>query len=380
MLRTTESVDPKRARRRGRTLAISLALAACVGGLSALSAQEASPAPAEAAVSGPKITVHGFLSQAYAKSDGHQILGISDQGSADYRSAALQIRADISPSDVFVVQISHERLGRSPVMSIKSDVELDWIFYEHRFGDSAVKVGRVQIPFGIYNEVLDVGTILPFYRPSRNFYGETAYSSETVDGVVLTHTFNFARGWSLDGDVYFGNLQFPERNFETGSYVKSNARNTRGAEVWIDTPVAGVRLGGGAVAYEIDSLFAKGTWKTKHLSLSAERKWFDVHSEIKWVDLGVGKLELGYVQAGVHFTDKLRLNIQQDLFYANLTGRRERTDSDRALGLNYAFNPGLVLKAEHHWTEGSFWLEDQSALGPPTTKTRYWILSLATSF
>jgi hypothetical protein len=380
MFRAIEPVDSKRARPLGRVLALSLALTACAAGFSALSAQEPSPAPVETSASGPKITIHGFLSQAYAKSDGHQILGIASQGTADYRSAALQIRAEISPNDVFAVQLNHERLGKSPVMSIKSDVELDWIFYEHRFGDSAVKVGRVQIPFGVYNEVLDVGTILPFYRPSRNFYGETAYSSETVDGVALTHTFNLAHDWSVDGDVYFGNLQFPERNFVTGGYVKSGARNARGAEVWVDTPMTGVRVGAGGLLYEIDSLFSPGTWKTKHLSLSVERKWFDVHSDYKWVDLGLAKLELGYVQAGIHFTEKLRLNAQQDFFYSNFTGRRARDDSDRALGLNYAFNPSLVLKAEHHWTEGGFWLEDQIPFGAPTPKTRYWILSLATSF
>ena len=364
-----------------RTLAISLALAACLAGPSALSAQEASPAPVETTVSGPKITIHGFLSQAYAKSDGHQILGISDQGTADYRSAALQIRADINPSDIFIVQLNHEGLGKSPVMSIKSDVELDWIFYEHRFGDSAVKVGRVMIPFGLYNEVLDVGTVLPFYRPSRNFYGETAYSSETVDGILLTHTVDLGRGWGLQGDVYYGDFQFPERDL-TGGYVRSHAHDTRGAEVWLDTPLYGVRFGAGAMGYELNSVLAPGTWKAEHLSVSAERKWFDVHSEYKWVDVGTGKIEMSYAQAGFHFTDKLKLNVQEELFYADFLGQaRARLDQDRAVGLNYAFNPGLIVKAEHHWSTGSFWLEDLGSFGAPTdTKTRYWILSLATSF
>jgi len=364
-----------------RSLATSLALAACLAGVSALSAQEAPPAPAETTVSGPKITIHGFLSQAYTKSDGHQILGISDQGSADYRSAALQLRADISPSDIFIVQLSHERLGKSPVMSIKNDVELDWIFYEHRFGGSAVKVGRVQIPFGIYNEVLDVGTVLPLYRPPRNFYGETAYSAETVDGILLTHTVDLGRGWGLQGDVYFGDLQFPERNF-TGKYVLSHAHDTRGAEVWLDTPLSGVRVGAGATGYEINSVISPGSWKAKHLSVSAERERFDVHSEYKWVEIGTSQVELAYAQAGFHFTDKLKLNVQEELGYIDTPGQpRSRFDNDRAVGLNYAFNPGLVVKAEHHWTTGGFWLEDiADPFAASAVKTRFWILSLATSF
>src|SRR6185295_2209749 len=98
------------------------------------------------------ITVHGFLTQAYASTDGHQFVGITEGGTTDYRSAALQLRADMTRKDSFAILIAHERLGESPVMSFRDEVELDWLFYEHRFASSAVKVGRVQIPFGIYNE------------------------------------------------------------------------------------------------------------------------------------------------------------------------------------------------------------------------------------
>src|SRR5882724_11493390 len=35
----------------------------------------------------PTLVIHGFLSQAYAFSDGNQIIGIPKQGTADYRAA-----------------------------------------------------------------------------------------------------------------------------------------------------------------------------------------------------------------------------------------------------------------------------------------------------
>lgn len=104
-----------------------------------------------------KITIHGYLSQAYAISDGNHVVGIPEKGTTDYRTAALQMRVQISPKDIFAVQISHERIGKSRVQTVHDDLELDWMFYEHRFGNSAVKVGRLPIPFGIYNELRDVG-------------------------------------------------------------------------------------------------------------------------------------------------------------------------------------------------------------------------------
>ena len=53
-------------------------------------------------------------------------------------------------------------MRESPFQVFQPDVALDWLFYEHRFADGAVKVGRVKIPFGIYNEVRDVGTLLAY--------------------------------------------------------------------------------------------------------------------------------------------------------------------------------------------------------------------------
>src|SRR5258708_6414715 len=82
---------------------------------------------------GPKITINGYLSQAYAISDGNQITGIPKQGTADYRTAAVQIRADMTAQDTFSVKFRHERIGESPFQAFQPDVALDWVFYEHKF-------------------------------------------------------------------------------------------------------------------------------------------------------------------------------------------------------------------------------------------------------
>jgi hypothetical protein len=346
----------------------------------ALLAEEELPADGEAA--GPRITFHGFLTQAYAQSDGHQFFGISEDGTADYRTAALQIRADLSSADTFVVQLSHERFGASRIQEIKEDIELDWLFYEHRFGYSAVKVGRVQIPFGIYNEVRDVGTLLPFYRPSHNFYGETVYSAETVDGIVLSRSFPLGKAWSLDADVYYGDCAIIERDF-TGGYINTPVSDTIGAELWLETPVSGLRVGAGALRFDIASpVLGEQRPSLIHVSVAGEFDRFAIHAEIKEIDLdSVGESVLGYVHLGVNLTGKLTVHAQQDFAYFQAAGApRNKADDDRILGINYALNPALVLKAEHHWSESGFWLEDLPTFTTERDETRYWIVSLSTSF
>jgi hypothetical protein len=345
----------------------------------ALLAQEDEVAEDAEQTGGPKITLHGYLTQAYAQSDGHQFLGITEDGTADYRTAALQIRADITPDDTFVLQLDHERIGESQVQTLKDDVGVDWLFYEHRFGSSAVKVGRIQIPFGIYNEVRDVGTLLPFYRPPHNFYGEAAYSSETIDGIVLSHRRAFGN-WGLDVDLHFGDWKFIERTIDN-SYVTDEVDDSLGLELWLDTPISGLRIGAGGMQYQISQPTGEAEWKAYHVSVAGEFDRFAVHAENKWVDLGKGFLvDIRYLHLGVNVTDKIVLNGQLEEFYVDIDGfPRAKGDEDLAFGVNYAFRPDLVLKAEHHSNEGRLWLEDLTPFGP-NVDTKYWILSLSTSF
>src|ERR1044071_6876430 len=213
---------------------VALFILSSLAGSFGLLAQEET-APAEAPT-GPQITIHGYLTQAYARSDGAEIQGIPEEGTADYRTAALQIRADVTEQDTFAIQLSHERFGESDIKAFQDDLALDWIFFENQFGDSSVKVGRVPIPFGIYNEVRDVGTLLPFYRPSTNFYGEGAYTSETVDGIVLSRVFDLGGSWRLDGDVHYGSWEFVNRS---GSFSKNKVEDSIGVELWLETPLPG---------------------------------------------------------------------------------------------------------------------------------------------
>ncbi|HYU33838.1 MAG TPA: hypothetical protein VEW48_16925 [Thermoanaerobaculia bacterium] len=372
-----------------------LKLLLLLGGLLALlatgrtGAQEADPPSSPSAESAdaedtePKITIHGYLSQAYAQSNGHQMIGITKDGTADYRSAALQIRADLTEEDSFVVQLSHERLGESPLMAYRDDVELDWLFYQHRFGDSDIRVGRVQIPFGIYNEVRDVGTLLPFFRPSLDFYGEGSFNSETVDGVVLSHTFDPWGSWGLDGDVYYGNFDFVGSDTE---FFMNKVRNSRGIELWLQTPVPGLRIGAGGMRFAVQDTRRSSnpyvTWSVYHLSLAGKLGRLAANAEYSYWDEGKWAWETTYVQLGYAATEKITVNGQVDM--ANLAVRDvsydNEADNDKVLGVNYAFHPDLVLKAEHHWNKGYYLENPLPDIFAPPLETRYWILSLSTSF
>jgi hypothetical protein len=339
----------------------------------------------------PKVTFHGYLSQAFGISDDNQYLGITSDGTTEYRTAALQFRYVPSDKDGFVLQLSHEVLGASATNQLRSDVELDWVYYERRLGEaSLVRIGRVPLPIGIYNEIKDVGTLLPFYRASTGIYGDGTWTSDTVDGVVVSHPIALGSRWSLDTDFYYGNWKRIEDDTSVPRVSIADITNAFGTQLWLNTPVEGVRLGFGA--NRIDATggeFQKGftdTQKNFYYSLDASFERVMVRVEYYDDRYTGGDWKAIYGEVVVKATDRLRLmaNMERgDMKFTvpDFAVFEGNWNKEVGVGLNYAFRPDLVLKVEHHWHEG-YDIEAQpvDAFFGPQLKADYALVSLSYSF
>ncbi len=338
-----------------------------------------------------KLSIHGFLTQAYATSSlskgglfspttDELILGIPEDGTFDYRAMALQFRYQITDKDVMIVQLSSRSLGNSPINDVEDDIELDWAFYERRIGDNtSVKIGRVQIPFGIFNELRDVGTVLPFYRPAYVMYQEGSFTSETVDGVVFSHTFAPASNWALEADIWFGEYDFFEVNpfLEGGQASPAKAEDAIGFQLWLNTPLPALRFGLGGQRRDVTGGLV-GIFRLADESDQFEDWYFSFDLDLeKYVFRGEyreftadsgqiffgGDFTVSYLQAGFHPTEKFRIYAQAEFSQADHdpedfirpfgipASQAISADlrEDFAISLNYLFAPHLVLKVEHHF-------------------------------
>lgn len=339
-----------------------------------------------------KLTIHGYLTQAFAISDGHQIFGITDDGTMEYRTAALQFRYSLTEDDAFVLQLSHEVLGESASNQFRNDVELDWVFYDRQLGDnSSIRVGRVPLPIGIYNEVKDVGTLLPFYRASPAIYGDGTWTSDTVDGLVFSHSFAGDSDWGLDFDTYFGNWNRIEDDTSVPTVAEADINNAFGIQLWLNTPVTGLRFGLGANRQKVENsiFFAPGfvdSQENVYLSLDADFERVTFRSEYMDNTYEGGFWKAWYTELLVRANEKLTLMANYDKgdikftvpFFAIFD---DNWSEDYALGFSYAYRPDLVFKFEHHWRE-SYDVEEiavDSFFGPQL-EVDYAILSLSVSF
>ncbi len=338
-----------------------------------------------------KLTVHGFLTQAYATAsfseggffsptDDERILGIPEDGTFDYRAMALQFRYEISTKDIVIVQFSSRSLGDSPIEEVEDEIELDWAFYERRIGDdTSIKIGRVQIPFGIFNELRDVGTVLPFYRPAFTFYREGSFTSETVDGVVFSHTFAAQSEWSLDFDAYLGTWDLVESPSLGQGETSLATADGFGVSLWLNTPVYGLRLGAGYQQRDVsggleglfrpvggedtfDDFWASFDYAGDRFVARAEYRTFEADPDEVFAG---GEFPLWYGQLGYHPNEKLRIYVQAEFsdakqpkedFFQPVFGGLPITEDvdirfreDIAASLSYLFSSNLVLKLEHHF-------------------------------
>jgi hypothetical protein len=345
-------------------------------------------AAAQEGVEGSKLAIHGYLTQAFADADDHPIIGIPTDGTTDYRTAALQFRYDMTDKDNFVLQLSHERLGTSPFANSRPAVDLDWAFYQHRFsGGTSVKVGKLQIPIGIYNEIRDVGTLLPFYRPPAATYGEAYYTSETIDGLMLSHTFGAGSRWSLAVDAYGG-----EWSYLTTTTDVARAEKALGGQLWLATPVEGLRIGLGGRRYETDDeVLGTDTITSWEAAIDGRFERLLLRAQSLDARFEGGKYRSYFVQAGYNVTPRLVVNAQWEKAELAITlpvgpvavpFDYPDFSEDFALGVNFAFRPDVVLKLEGHANEGLVAddvTELQFFLNQPS-KTKYVIASLSVSF
>lgn len=370
-----------------------------------------------------RLRIHGYLSVAYAQRRNadtsrlfaeEQILGFSDEGGFDHVLAALQLRYEAKSGQTFLLQLSHRRLGQSVLDSQTGDVELDWLFWKWRVSDNThLKVGRFPTPAGIYNEVRDVGTLLPFFRPAFTFYREGGIFSETADGVGVWNDRPLGRGFSLESAAYVGLFQVVEQDqgftSERDAIAEVAVPRALGGQLWLETPVQGLRLGAGAMIWDVDekSQFnpVETRWKSWYVSVDGSFERFSARAEYRRLELpldlgpvffdGEALVDLYYWQLGWHPVPRLGLYVQSE--YADFEqhhpsfvggGFQYNNRRDDGVAVDFDLLRRLVLRGEYH--KQRF---DQVSVTPVLTSeglafsalteeyaSEYVILSFAVSF
>ena len=338
------------------------------------------------------VELHGFGSwNSGATNNANLYLGGKLKGSSMNSDAGFNISGDVNEKVSFMSQVKFNFDGAT-------EASLDYAFGQYKFRDDLkLRAGQVRQPFGLYTEVMDVGTLHPFLYLPQSQYGPTAVVAEAYRGIGLTGNFALPglRHISVDYDVYGGGLNRKEAEFTLDMYRALQGRksfasvgNEIGTEVtdqlyggraMFNLPISGLRLGISGYHSITGELAAGRGWVStggyaleyvgNRFTFRSEdfHQWENDHDEENgWYYEGAYRLFSKWQVAGrfdrstVHLkpavVSKNGLNLDQH----PPVGQSLLENRELAAGLNYLFSPNFVMKASYHYIQGNHFAQPEA--------------------
>jgi hypothetical protein len=312
------------------------------------------------------LQIHGFGGWSFGRTD-HNNLFLGGLPQGNFRRADFSLNLEDKVSDRFrvVVQSDWSETENG------HDTELDYAFAEWRFSDKLrILAGVVKLPFGIYTEIIDVGTLRPFLNPPQGVYGPVGIVGEQYSGVGISGNWSTASPWSYGYDLYAGGMSLqefrPPEDFLRGQPVSTttqpeeeSTRDVIGGRFVVHTPFDGLEFG---VSANTGTLIAAGSPRRSvvgaHVSYLVDRwsirsEWASEHSSRDVTARGY-YLEPAY-RIDRHWQVAAQYNdLETSIFgVPNPPASSFLSHREDAVGLNYWLTPQFVFKTSFHHVNGN---------------------------
>ncbi len=236
--------------RRGRWRGSLVALAAL-----AWSSPSAAQDDAEIASDAP-VEIHGFVSQGFILGFGNEFLAASKSGSVEFSEAGLNFTRQLPPDLRTGVQLFTQDLG--PLGNYRPD--FDWYYLDYRRWDwLGVRVGRIKVPFGLYNELNDIDVArVPILLPQSIYQADHREFLFAQTGGEIYGDVALGPAGSLEYRAYGGTLpgQLPEGPGTPGITVTdTRVPYLYGGRLLWSTPLDGLVAGASGQAVRFDAVY-----------------------------------------------------------------------------------------------------------------------------
>jgi len=383
------------------------------------------PTPLLAIDLGESLQIHGFISQGYMSSRNNNYLAESRGGSYEFTDLGLNLNWMALDSLRIGGQVFYRNLGNYS----EDNIVLDWALVDYQpFDWAGVRLGKVKMPMGLYNETRDSDFLHPMIFLPQSIYDESRRDTYLAYiGGGLYGNMQAGRWGDFDYHIFTGKVTYPDDSILTQNtnnslqsvISKNNARPPAARNPLIpDTFISSKResdgLYGGAIAFNSanhdlrlgfsllraeNNIYVNGSSnplmenKVKNkFVLSLEYMWHDwmfvtEYSEYdrKTVQAGAVKIDgpsqAWYVMLSYAPFERWTFSALYDEFYRLKHDRHGETRPDspaygawrKDLGaaIRYDISDNWVIKAEYHYVDGA--AMQLNVVNPDkTSPDRYW--------
>jgi hypothetical protein len=357
------------------------------------------PAPAEARDGADdddlaSLEVHGFASQGLILTWRNDYLARdSTRGSFEFSEFGINLTKRLTDTLQLGGQLFSQDLG--PVGNHSPQV--DWFYIAYRWRDwLGFRVGRLKMPYGLYNEVHDIDAArVPILLPGSVYPQQGREILFAHNGVELSGFMRSSELGALDYRLYAGTIFWDPRSLVpvgAGLEADLHVRYIAGGRLLWDTPLEGLRIGASARVLHIDPTFyIPGPPTTvieidnqSHLwALSAEHsfgdlvltaeyaRWYaDQRSNNPAVSPPLkGVSERAYAMAAYRLVPWFQMGAYYALFFPDTETRKgsENRQHDWAMTLRFDVNEHWLVKLEGHYMSGTAGLVNPVSISPADT-------------
>lgn len=205
------------------------------------------------------VAINGFLSQGYLNSSGNNFLSNSRKGTTQYNELAITVNSQLTEK----LRVGMQLLSRDLGPAGNNDVRLDWAFGDYHFDDLlGIRVGKVKLPMGLYNEGRDSDFMRPMVFLPQSIYDENKRDLMVAyKGVGLYGNVPAGPVGDFDYHIYGGSIDYfndsgqarglqqqlqtiAQRQRKTVAGFDISNRYVWGGSLVYNTPLEGLRFAG----------------------------------------------------------------------------------------------------------------------------------------
>lgn len=317
---------------------------------------------------------HGFISQGYIKSTANNYLGNSKDGSFNFTEVALNVTKIYKEKIDLGAQLFARKFGPAE----NFDAKFDWFYANYQYSDwLKFKVGRIKIPYGLYNELSDIDSArVPILLPQSVYPSQNRNYLLAQNGVQLYGFGEVAKYGSLGYHFYAGsiNLDLPPITSTALIITQIDVPHLLGGRLLWETPLEGL-----ISAFTLQELTLKlnatqpGTsfkadlpvtqrlisleYTIRRLKLATEygRQYVELKTNSASFPYTKTTSEQFYFLANYQLTDDFAPGIYYSMLTPNVSkrGGREKQQSDLAIYFRYDLNSTWLVKLGGHLMNGT---------------------------
>jgi hypothetical protein len=312
---------------------------------------------------GRELHINGFADWRYAATDGdNEILSGEPGGSFRFAHLGLVMAKEVSAKVRFETSVVFT--------GEEHDIDLVYAFANLQLSNRvSLRVGQVKQPFGLYSEVVQIGTLRPFVALPQSVYGPSGMAPEAVLGASLTGQSSIGQHSSVQWDLYVGGQSLEEKHtaeeawlgeplFEEADVFKFR-RNMVGGRVLFETAVEGLRVG--AAGYSAEEV-GGSRHHTAMGSAEFARRPFELRGELIHQHAKDDLTSIGwYTEAAYRIASHWQIAGQYQHYTIKLLEEPDGEPGPDSLlrhnegvaGLNYWVTPTFALKFNYSRIDGN---------------------------